>query len=98
MKFSRIWAMPNHNTFSVPPIGNFVQKYLAKSKISIDPFARNKKWATYTNDLNPITSANYHMDAEDFLSMLGFCGVTSDLIIFDPPYSSRQISECYKGI
>lgn len=98
MNFSRVWAMPNHDTFSIPPIGAFVQKYLGASKCSIDPFARNKEWATYTNDLNPDTKARYHMDAEDFVGMLGFCGVTADLVIFDPPYSPRQISECYKGI
>ena len=25
-------------------------------------------------------------------------GVRADCVIFDPPYSPRQISECYKGI
>ena len=28
--------------------------------------------------------------------MLNFEGVKADLVIFDPPYSPRQISECYK--
>lgn len=98
MIFSRVWAMPSHDTFSVKPIGEFVQRYLAQSKCSVDPFARNKDWATYTNDLNPATSAKYHMDAEHFAEMLGVCGVTADLVLFDPPYSPRQISECYKSI
>ena len=98
MKFLRTWAMPNHETFSVMPIYNFVQSYLAASKISIDPFARNKRWATHTNDLNPATEAEHHMDAENFLLMLAGRGVKADLIIFDPPYSPRQISECYKSV
>tara|TARA_R110000868_G_scaffold215638_2_gene465757 strand:- start:196 stop:717 length:522 start_codon:yes stop_codon:yes gene_type:complete len=98
MKFSRKWAMPNHDTFSVPPIGEFVRRYLGASNNSVDPFARNKDWANYTNDLNPETSAQYHMDAEAFLKMLSEKCVKSDLIIFDPPYSPRQISECYKSI
>ena len=98
MKFLRTWAMPNHETFSVMPIYNFVQSYLAASKISIDPFARNKRWATHTNDLNPATEAEHHMDAEKFLLMLAGRGVKADLIIFDPPYSPRQISECYKSV
>lgn len=96
--FSREWAMPNGDTFSVPPIGGFVQKYLALSLRSVDPFARNKEWATYTNDLNPKTAAKYHLDAEEFLNLLvseGLAG-TFDLAILDPPYSPRQISECYK--
>ncbi len=98
MKFTRTWAMPNGDTFSVRPIGDFVRSYLAASVVSVDPFARNNAWATYTNDLNPKTSAQRHMDAEDFLFQLGFEGLAGrvDLAIFDPPYSPRQISECYK--
>lgn len=88
--------MPNGDTFSVPPIGAFVQRYLGQSKSSVDAFARNKRWATFTNDLNPKTSAEFHMDAEAFLHMLAGRGVQCDLAIFDPPYSPRQISECYK--
>lgn len=90
--------MPNADTFSVRPIGEFVQKYLQKSTVSVDPFARNKRWATYTNDLNPETLAEHHMDAEDFLKMLASKSVKAELVIFDPPYSPRQISECYKSV
>ena len=90
--------MPNSDTFSVSPIKDFVRSYLRDSKVSIDPFARNKRWATYTNDLNPATEAEHHMDAEKFLLMLAVRGVKADLILFDPPYSPRQISECYKSV
>jgi len=98
MKFSREWAMPNADTFSIPPIGDFVKRYLKTSKVSVDPFARNKDWATYTNDLSPDTSAQYHMDAESFLMMLDEECIKADLVIFDPPYSPRQISEVYQSI
>ncbi len=98
MKFTRAWAMPNHNTFCIKPIGEFVQRYLSDSKVSCDPFSRDKLWATFTNDLNPDTKASYHMDAEEFLSMLDTFGIEIDLLLFDPPYSPRQISECYKSI
>ena len=93
MIFSREWAMPSADTFDIPCIAGFVQKYLLKSKISIDPFARNKRWATYTNDLNPGTAATDHMDAEDFLRK--FANVSPDLVIFDPPYSINQIVTTY---
>ena len=96
--FSRVWAMPNSDTFSVKPIGDFVRRYLTASKVSVDPFARNNCWATYTNDLNPGTAAASHSDAEDFLRGLAAQGVKADLVIFDPPYSPRQISECYKSV
>lgn len=88
--------MPSADTFSILPIGNMVQRYLNSAKISCDPFSRNKRWATYTNDLNPNTEAEYHMDTCVFLNMLAMQGVKCDLAIIDPPYSPRQISECYK--
>ena len=94
-RFSRTWAMPSADTFSVPPIGDFVKRYLRESAVSVDPFARNKRWATHTNDLNQATEAEYHMQAEEFLAMLGTQSVKCDLLILDPPYSPRQISECY---
>lgn len=98
MRMQRMWAMPSSDTFDCPPISDFVQRYISQSHVSIDPFARNKRLATYTNDLNPNTVAEYHMKAVDFLRMLRDQGVQADLIIFDPPYSPRQIKECYNGI
>lgn len=98
MLIERVFAFPSADTFDVPPIGSLVKRYLSSSKVSIDPFVRNKRWATYTNDLNPETAAEYHMDSADFLEMLVSKGVKADLIIFDPPYSPRQIKECYDGI
>ena len=93
MIFSRIWAMPSADTFSIKPIGDFVRKYL--NGVSVDPFARNNRLATYTNDLNPNTAADYHMDAVAFLNKLAGDGVKADVVLLDPPYSPRQISECY---
>ena len=97
MKWLRVWAMPNKDTFSVAPIGAFVKRYLGESTASVDPFARNKRWATVTNDLDPGTGAEHHFDAEDFLGLMRLEGRMFDLAIFDPPYSPRQIAECYKG-
>ena len=90
--------MPNSDTFSVPAIGGFVRKYLQGSKESVDLFARNKRIARWTNDLNPKTAAEYHMDVLDFLRMLKAEGVKSDCVLFDPPYSPRQIAECYESV
>jgi hypothetical protein len=94
----RVWAMPSHNTFDIPPIRSLVKTYLHKSKISVDPFARNKRWATYTNDLNPETAADSHSQAIEFLKELHDQGVRCDLVLFDPPYSPRQVKECYEGM
>lgn len=95
--FSRHFAMPNAETFSIRPIGDFVRGYLAKAAVSVDPFARNRDWATFTNDINPKTSAMSHHDAETFLMVLERKGVVADLALFDPPYSPRQIAEHYRA-
>jgi hypothetical protein len=97
IRFSRCFAMPNAETFSVKPIGEFVQRFMAASNVSVDPFARNRDWATYTNDINPRTSAQSHQDAEAFLEGLAAKNVNADLVLFDPPYSPRQIMEHYQA-
>lgn len=98
MEMSRTWAMPNHNTFEIKPILNFVLKYLKNSKLSLDPFARNCNLATYNNDLNPDTLAYYHLLAKDFLSLMQEKGYKPDLVIFDPPYNLSQLKQCYQDI
>lgn len=98
MRIARVWAMPSSDTFDVAPIGEMVKRYLRASSVSVDPFARNKRWATYTNDLNPDTAAEWHMPALDFLAKLKSDRVEADLIIFDPPYSTQQIKEVYAGV
>lgn len=94
-KFSRVWAMPNHETFNIKPIREFVQRHLNGATVSIDPYARNCKFATHTNDLNPNTTAQFHMDAEDYLKYLASVNILADIVIIDPPYSPRQVKECY---
>lgn len=90
--------MPNSETFAIPPIGEFVRSYLSRSTVSVDPFARNQRLATWTNDMDLATSAEFHMDAESFARMLQERGVVADLVIFDPPYSPRQIVDCYRSV
>lgn len=94
MKMSRVWAMPNPDTFDCPPLGAFVRRYLAESRVSADCFARNRRWATHTNDLDPSTTADHHIQAEHFIASLD----GADLWIVDPPYSPRQIKEVYGSI
>lgn len=89
--------MPNAETFSVKPIGEFVKRYLVVSQLSVDPFARNRDWATFTNDINPSTTAMSHQDAEAFLGALAAIKVSADLVLFDPPYSPRQVMEHYQA-
>ena len=91
MILSRVWAMPNKNTFDIKPIRNIIDKY--NHGLSIDPFANTNKIATITNDLDMKYDTKYHLDALDFLKLFDDSSV--DVVLFDPPYSPRQVTECY---
>jgi hypothetical protein len=95
IKIDRKWSMPNKNTFLIKPIEELLIEEVdyTDNKIIIDPFANNNKWGTITNDLNPEYNTNYHLDALDFLKL--FDNNSVDIILYDPPYSSRQIAESY---
>ena len=94
MEINRVWSMPNSNTFSIKAIGELINKYA--NGVIIDPFANSNKFATITNDLDPQYDTTYHMDATDFLKM--FEDESVDTVLYDAPYSPRQISECYKNL
>ncbi len=95
MQIERIWAMPNSNTFSIKPISEMLEQEMSYGEW-VDPFANNSQLASITNDLNPIYDTHYHMDALDFLKT--FEDNSIDGVLYDPPYSLRQVSECYKNV
>ncbi len=83
--------MPSKNTFQIKPIGEIVRKYTHGK--SIDPFANTNQFALITNDLNTNYSTDFHLDAIDFLRR--FKDGEIDTVLYDPPYSPRQVSEVY---
>ena len=87
----RIWAMPNKNTFSIKPIRELILEEVNLDLTWIDPFANINKIATITNDLNPEYNTDYNLDALDFLKL--FTTSSIDGVLYDPPYSPRQVSE-----
>src|SRR3990167_624207 len=101
MKIERKWAMPSKDTFTIKPIAELLERYVGSGKGWIDPFAGNNSLAETTNDHNPETKAESHMEALDFVNQWkskkfgdgSFVGA-----LFDPPYSYRQVSEHYKVI
>lgn len=94
MNFIREFAMPNSETFAMPPVSRLLERWLPEKGVIVDPFARNSKCGTITNDLNPATSAEYHLLAEEFVEL----DFTADAVLFDPPYSPRQIAEVYQQV
>lgn len=89
--------MPNHNTFSIKPIRELIDRHITDG-VWLDPFSRNSPFADkcITNDLNEEFEADYHLESLEFLKQ--FEDDYADGILFDPPYSPRQISECYKQV
>lgn len=105
MIINRAWAMPNKNTFSIKPINELVRKHFGDmetrhdSLVRIDPFVNDspfKHHCEFTNDIDPDIQATSNIDALDFLKQ--FSDESVDLVLFDPPYSPRQVSECYKKL
>lgn len=91
--------MPNKDTFSIKPIRSLIQRYSEDEDLKIiDPFSNGKRFTpqVVTNDLDPELEADHHMDALDFMMSLDTASI--DLTLFDPPYSPRQVSECYKKL
>jgi hypothetical protein len=86
-------AQPNKYTFTIPPIKVLVAEEM-NGGVWCDPFAGMTSPAQVKNDLNPEANAEFHMDALEFLKAQpsGYY----DGILYDPPYSFRQASECYK--
>lgn len=91
----RVWAMPNKNTFEIKPIHDLIKSELTDG-LWIDPFANRNKFATITNDLSTEFDTDYHLDALDFMKI--FDDSSIDGVLYDPPYSPRQVSECYNNV
>ena len=95
MDIQKTWAMPNSKTFTIKPIKELVEAEVSKGGIIVDPFANECKYGTVTNDLNPEFDTTYHMDALQFLKQIE--SDSTDLVLYDPPYSISQAAEMYKS-
>lgn len=93
MEINRVWCMPNSRTFNIKPINELIRRYI-DGGVVVDPFANDSKLGTVTNDIDTNCDTDYHMEATEFLKMLETSSV--DVVLYDPPYSPRQVSECYK--
>ena len=95
VRIDRAWAMPSKNTFNIKPIHQLILEEKTDG-CWVDPFANTNKLATITNDLNKAFDTDYHLDALDFLKI--FKDSSIDGVLYDPPFSPRQVSECYNDV
>ena len=92
-EFRTAFAMPSRWTFSIPVVADFVRRWTFGCSVIVDPFAGESKVGLHRNDIR-----ESKVDAEDYARALLAAGVGADCVLFDPPYSPRQISECYQEI
>ena len=78
---------------------NYNKKGLTKM---CDPFAResftNFLQGCITNDLNKEFNTNYNLEFQEFAQIMNDLNYSFNLLFFDPPYSLRQLKDCYDGI
>jgi hypothetical protein len=92
---NRVFGKLSHATFTIKPIREFVMRYVGDGKLWFDPFAGANSPAESTNDWNPEMPTDLHLPAEEAVKL-----VEGPLrgVIFDPPYSYRQVTEHYKAV
>ena len=103
MKIKREWAMSNSKTFKIKPIKELIKRYVKNSDLVIDPFANEYSIKNeiickqyISNDIDTSFDTDYHLEAQEFMKL--FDDNSVDVVLFDPPYSGRQVSECYKKL
>lgn len=100
LKITRVWAMPSKHTFLIKPIKELLSRYVGDGKLWIDPFCGENSPAEDTNDLNPHKkNSGSNMHALDFVKSKNKYPFRQKYegILFDPPYSPRQVKECYNS-
>lgn len=72
------------------------------NSLVLDPFSNNnividrERLSLKTNDIDPQYETDYSLDALDFLKL--FDNESVDMVLYDPPYFPRQVSEVYKKL
>lgn len=99
LRISKAWAQPSAWTFTIKPIKELLSRYVPPDgKGWIDPYAGDNSPAEFTNDMNRERKAKWHLDSLEFCEEICQNGTQFNGILFDPPYSYRQVSEYYKQV
>ena len=99
---------PLHNLI-IETISNYVSSVPSKTKtiLIVDAFANacslkaeiealDSRIKYISNDLDEQYNTDFHLDAYDFYKTID--DEQADIVLFDPPFSPRQVSECYKSL
>lgn len=97
IKIKRVRAIPSAETFKIKPIAELLKHYNVGVNWA-DPFAGWNSPAQFTNDHNPEAPTKWHLEAMDFVLKMKKEYMELVGVLFDPPYSYRQVSEHYRVI
>lgn len=90
---TRAWAMPSRWTFKIGPIAELLDRHCGRPGLTIlDPFAGSSRRGTLRNDIR-----RSGIDSLEWMQGLLAASTAVDVVLFDPPYSPRQISEVYQS-
>ncbi len=91
---TRVWAMPNKQTFSIKPIKDLIQRYLPMGRAMgwVDPFCGRSEYCEFQNDINP-ENHNKPLEAMEFIKQFKKNSIKGYLL--DPPYSLNQLRTLY---
>jgi len=98
MIINRVTAQPCAWTFTIKPIQELILRYVITGEGWVDPFAGKNSPAQFTNDWHPDRDVCAHLDAKDWCDLVVSDSPGFEGVLFDPPYSYRQISEHYKEV
>lgn len=109
MKMTHTITNISSEPFSNPHIRKVIDRILNEvmfntcgNGIVCDPFARaaftNHLPNCITNDLNKEFNTDFNLEFKEFAYTIQGRGFSIDLLLFDPPYSLRQLKDCYDGI
>lgn len=95
MRLERVMVAPNNATFLIPQIRRVLDRVVGDGKGWADPTAGWNSPAEFTNDLNPEAPTTAHGEGTAFLK--SFQDRSLNGVLLDPPYSLRQVKDCYAG-
>jgi len=94
MIMNRVFSTASAATFTIKPIKELLSRYVPNGQGWADPYSGWTSPAEFTNDINIERKTMFHLDALDFAQIV--VGPLNG-VLFDPPYSYRQVSEHYKA-
>jgi hypothetical protein len=94
MIITRVWAMPNKQTFLIKPIKELLARYIDNNgRRWVDPFCGKSKWCQFQNDINPTLANGRPLEAMQYIKKFSKTPMKGYLI--DPPYSMNQLKTLY---